>query len=347
LVSLKGSPIGVGSDIGGSIRVPAAFCGVYGLKPSYGRVPWGGAVSSLEGQDSVLPVFGPITSSISGLKTFMEAVIKAKPWLKDPLAVRKKWDEDEYQLKDRDNGRKLCFAIMWDDGLCVPHPPITRALKQVQAALTKAGHSVITWHPIEHKRLGDLVLNIWTAGSTEEFLVTTSASGEPIISTMVPDTEPATPSLLPRTGGLTAYQLWQVQKERRDIRTTYLEHWNDTAKSTGTGRPVDAIICPVAPFAAPPHGRFSYPYYTVVWNALDYTVSILPVTTVDPAIDAKQPRENFIDAVDQAVHDMYEPEVYRDAPVGLQLVGRTLEEEGVIAMTEIVDAALKVAKGQL
>lgn len=164
-------------------------------------------------------------------------------------------------------------------------------------------------------------LNIWTAGSTEEFLVTTSASGEPIISTMVPDTEPATPSLLPRTGGLTAYQLWQVQKERRDIRTTYLEHWNDTAKSTGTGRPVDAIICPVAPFAAPPHGRFrsvalvknsilslnaiaSYPYYTVVWNALDYTVSILPVTTVDPAIDAKQPRENFIDAVDQAVHDM-------------------------------------------
>lgn len=37
-----------------------------------------------------------------------------------------------------------------------------------------------------------------------------------------------------------------------------------------------------------------------------------------------------------------EPEVFRDAPVCLQLVGRTLEEEGVIAMTEIVDTTLKV-----
>ena len=125
------------------MRIPAAFCGVYGLRPSYGRVPYGGAANSLEGQDSVLSVLGPITSSISGLKTFMEAVIKAKPWIKDPLAVRKKWDEDEYQLKDRDNGRKLCFAIMWDDGVCVPHPPITRALKRVQAALATAGHNGI------------------------------------------------------------------------------------------------------------------------------------------------------------------------------------------------------------
>ena len=157
------------------MRTPSSFCGVYGLRPSYGRVPYGGALNSLEGQDSVLSVFGPITSSISGLKTFMKAVIKAKPWLKDPLAVHKKWDEDEYQLKDRDNGHKLCFAIMWDDGVCVPHPPITRALKQVQVALTKAGHNsmlifvqfyyilpiyyaVITWHPIEHKRLGDLTV---------------------------------------------------------------------------------------------------------------------------------------------------------------------------------------------
>ncbi|KAF8560388.1 general amidase [Imleria badia] len=348
LVALKGSPIGVGSDIGGSVRIPSAFCGVYGLRPSYGRVPYGGALNSLEGQDSVLSVLGPITSSISGLKTFMEAVIKAKPWLKDPLAVHKKWDEDEYQLKDRDNGRKLCFAIMWDDGVCVPHPPITRALKRVQAVLTEAGHNVITWYPIEHKRLGDLANDIWSAGATEDYMITTSTSGEPIISTMVPDgNEAAVASFRPRKGGLTAYQLWQVQKERRDVRSTYLEHWNNTVASTGTGRPVDAIICPAAPYAAPPHGHNKYANYTIVWNALDYTASIFPVTAVDPTIDVKQPRETFIDAFDQAVYEMYEPEVFRDAPVCLQLVGRTLEEEGVIAMTEIVDAALKATNGQL
>ena len=133
-------------------------------------------MNSLEGQESVLSVFGPISNSISGLKMFMEAVIKAKPWLKDPLAVRKKWDDDEYQLKDRDHGRKLCFAIMWDDGGCVPHPPIIRALKLVERALTNAGHNstlifmefhrvlfptfyaVVAWHPIKHRKLCDLTV---------------------------------------------------------------------------------------------------------------------------------------------------------------------------------------------
>jgi amidase len=46
LISLKGSPIGFGTDIGGSIRIPAAFCGLYGLRPSAGRLPYEGYVLS-------------------------------------------------------------------------------------------------------------------------------------------------------------------------------------------------------------------------------------------------------------------------------------------------------------
>ncbi len=44
LISLKGSPVGFGTDIGGSIRIPAAFCGLYGLRPSAGRMPYEGYV---------------------------------------------------------------------------------------------------------------------------------------------------------------------------------------------------------------------------------------------------------------------------------------------------------------
>ena len=140
LISLRGSPLGVGSDIGGSIRIPAAFCGLYGLRPSYGRVPYAGAVNSLQGQDSVPSVFGPMCNSISGIKVFMQAVIDQRPWLKDPLAVRKPWDEEAYRLSEHGGGRKLCFAVMWDDDIVIPHPPIIRGLELTKKALLAAGH---------------------------------------------------------------------------------------------------------------------------------------------------------------------------------------------------------------
>ncbi|KAG2120925.1 general amidase [Suillus discolor] len=348
LIALKGSPLGVGSDIGGSVRIPSAFCGIYGLRPSYGRVPYCGAHNSLEGQDSILSVFGPMTNSLSGLKVFMKAVVDSKPWLKDPLAVRKKWDEDEYELTDHGSGKDLCFAIMWDDGVVVPHPPIRRSLEITKAALQKAGHKVVDWKPIKHKLLGEVARDIWNAGSAEDYMITTSVTGEPIIATMELDHADATAaSFRPQNGGITAYQLWQVQKLRQNIRKEYIDHWNATASETGTGRAVDAIICPAAPYAAPPHGKNRYANYTTVWNALDYPATVFPVTTVDPTLDArdeKDPPHRFYGQFDQDVYEMYDPEKFKNAPVCLQLVGRTLEEEAVIKMTEIVDAALAAAK---
>jgi amidase len=52
-----------------------------------------------------------------------------------------------------------------------------------------------------------------------------------------------------------AYQLWQTQKQKRLLRKEYLDRWQATQSITGTGRPMDAIISPVAPYAAPPHGH--------------------------------------------------------------------------------------------
>jgi amidase len=345
LIALKGSPLGIGSDLGGSIRIPSAFCGLYGLRPSYGRVPRYGTRGTLQGQDSVLPVLGPMTNSVAGVKIFMKAVVNAKPWLIDPLAVRKKWDEDEYNLVDHGSGKHLCFAIMWDDGVVVPHPPIRRSLEIAKAALQKAGHKVVDWKPIKHRLLGDITRDIWNAASAEDFAITTSITGEPIITTMeLSDADTAVASFRPQNGGITAYQLWQVQKLRQNIRKEYLDHWEATVSETGTGRPVDAIICPAAPFAATPHGKNRYVDYTAVWNALDYPATIFPVTTVDSILDGKVPPHDFYNDFDKDVYEMYDPEKFKNAPVCLQLVGRTLEEEAVIGMTEIVDAALSAAK---
>ena len=81
------------------------------------------------GQDSIPSVLGPMSNSLSGVKAFMKAVIDLKPWTKDPLAVRKSWDENSYLLKEHGDGKDLCFAIIWNNGIIDPTPPIRRGLQ--------------------------------------------------------------------------------------------------------------------------------------------------------------------------------------------------------------------------
>ena len=54
---------------------------------------------------------------------------------------------------------------------------------------------------------------------------------------------------------LDAYQLWQLSKKRRELRKELLDRWQATESLTGTGRPIDGLICPPAPYAAVPHGQ--------------------------------------------------------------------------------------------
>ena len=122
-----------------SVRIPSAFNGLYGLRPSFNRIPYEGSVNSMEGQDSVPSVLGPISNSLSGVKAFMKAVIGLKPWTRDPLAIRKAWDEEAYQLKEHGDGKDLCFAILWNNGVTTPTPPIHRALETAKRALEAQG----------------------------------------------------------------------------------------------------------------------------------------------------------------------------------------------------------------
>ncbi|KAJ8456762.1 hypothetical protein ONZ45_g18587 [Pleurotus djamor] len=263
LIAMRGSPLGVGSDIGGSVRIPAGFCGLYGLRPSYHRIPIGGCRGVMEGQESVVPVLGPLCNSLAGVKTFTESIITHQPWLKDPNVLRKRWSEEEYRLVDHGFGKSLCFAILWDDGIVVPHPPITRGLEMTKKALIAAGHKVIDWKPLKHAEICQNVSNVWRAGASADFVTHTAKTGEPILSSMDPEhTDPDKPPTRERkVKVIPAYDLWQTHKQKRELREEYFAHWQSTVSSTGTGRPVDAIICPVAPYAALPHGKNKYEHF--------------------------------------------------------------------------------------
>ncbi|TCD71575.1 hypothetical protein EIP91_007322 [Steccherinum ochraceum] len=197
-------------------------------------------------------------------------------------------------------------------------------MEVVRDALVAAGHTVVDWKPHRHHELCNTLNAIWDVGP-EDFAHATASTHEPILTTMNPG--PGRGSRPPQPGSANVRE--------------YLTIWEDTAQGTGTGRPVDAIISPVAPYAAPPHGLNRNSSYTAVWNALDYPTYAFPVTRVDPLQDAKKPPHAFLSVRDQKNYALYDPSTFENAPVGLQLSGRTLEDEAVIGMAELVDRTVK------
>lgn len=151
LIGLRGSPLGFGTDIGGSIRIPAAFNGLYGIRPSAGRMPYEGMANSMDGQNTVVSVVGPLSHSVGGLRLAMKSLLSQQPWLHDPLVLEIPWrDQQEKQILDiikstQDGIGRLCFGLLKHDGVVTPQPPVQRALNIVAATLEKLGHKV--WAP--------------------------------------------------------------------------------------------------------------------------------------------------------------------------------------------------------
>jgi amidase len=154
LMGLRGSCLGIGTDIGGSIRSPAANNGLYGFRPSSYRLPVAGWGATMQGSEHIVPVIGPLSTSLEGIKTFMKVILDRKPWLKEPSLIPFGWRDDQAV-----KGRKLKVAVMWDDGVVKPHPPVLRALKEI---VTKLGDSVeiVDWTPLKHDEAWKIIVSI-------------------------------------------------------------------------------------------------------------------------------------------------------------------------------------------
>jgi len=248
----------------------------------------------------------------------------------------------------------LCFAILWDNQVVRPHPPLQRAMAMTKAALEAAGHKVIDWEPHRHMEIYKNAETIFVADGGHDYRTQCDLSGEPLIHTMVPTDdaheiamdEPYVKSLVGEPSHRSAYDLWALHKEKRELRKSHLDHWERTVERTGTGRPIDAIISPSVAYAAVPHGLNVDSFYTTLCNAMDFTCVSFPVTFVDTRVDLPLPPHEFYHYEDEAIFNLYSTDLFAGCPVGLQLIGRSQEEEAVIAMAEIVDNALKAARAR-
>jgi amidase len=166
LIGLKGSPVGFGTDIGGSIRIPAAFNGLYGIRPSSGRLPYEGMANSMDGQNSILSVVGPLATSVGSLKLVIKGILSQEPWFHDPLVAEIPWrDEHEKIIHDivHMDGGRLVFGVFRDDEVVLCQPPVRRAVDIVIKMAEKLGHKVIEWNPPSHQRGLDIAVWIQPA----------------------------------------------------------------------------------------------------------------------------------------------------------------------------------------
>ncbi|KAL9604624.1 MAG: hypothetical protein Q9219_000344 [cf. Caloplaca sp. 3 TL-2023] len=334
LISLRGSPAGFGTDIGGSVRIPAAFNGLYGLRPSGGRLPYEGVANSMDGQNSVLSVVGPLADSVATLRLLMKSLLSREPWLHDPLVHEIPWREEQAQLSP---DSRLSFAVLRDDGAVSPHPPVRRAIDTVVGALRKQGHKVIDWKPPSHKRGINIILESWLYDSGADVRSAVELSGEPMIPQI--------------TGFYGGDRVKEPPKDatfiaannvaKRGYQKEYMEYWNSTAELTGTGKPVDIVIWPAAPFSASRPTKYTYYGYSAIVNTLDYTTCTLPVTTVDKNVDVVDKNFEPLSDVDKEVMAGYDPEIFDGSHVAVQMIGRRLQEEKVLAVTEYVAGLLK------
>ncbi len=158
-----GGRVGIGSDVAGSVRVPAHFSGIYSLRCSTGRWPRAGMCTSMPGQEGVPSVYSPMARTLDDLAYFTRAVVGMRPWTYDPSVHPLAWRpevEAEYAAAARS---RLRVGVLRTDGVVDPSPACARALEETAEALRRAGHDVVDVvdppSPYEALYLGALLLN--------------------------------------------------------------------------------------------------------------------------------------------------------------------------------------------
>ncbi|KAI4099500.1 MAG: hypothetical protein LQ339_005927 [Xanthoria mediterranea] len=338
LQALRGSSVGFGTDIGGSVRIPAAFCGTYSIKPTHNRVSYRDVANTNPGQDTYASSVGVMGTTIDAIRLVITSILSTSPWLRDPNVVKMPWDSDiETSTLARANadgsasGVPLKVGIYWTDGVVTPQPPVTRGLRIIHGLIQDLKHKIVDWKPPSQTTAKRIHLAFLKADGAHDIHQQLDLSGEPLVPPLRASFQLRDP--IP----LLEYQDLTIQG--KTYSEAYNDYWNST--SNDDGQVVDAVVMPVAPHAAVIPGKFYHTAYTESINLMDYSAVVIPVTKADKSVDTFDHHYQPLNEVDRKNWEAYDPETYDGAPVGLQIVARKWEEEKVWAIAKILDTALR------
>ncbi|KAM0752009.1 amidase signature enzyme [Meredithblackwellia eburnea MCA 4105] len=359
LLGADGTVIGLGTDIGGSVRIPAHYSGCFGIKPCDGRLVIDGVVPGNAGFEAVRGCAGPMARSIDDLEAALRVLINGS------AALARKFPVLPVPYREVKLPKKLKIGYYLSDGFCRTSPACQRAVLETVEALRKRGHDVVEFTPPNLFECMRLFVGLTSAGGYQTLL--SGLKGDPMepslfLSTMGPrlnwflrkvvyvlykyvlrDNKLVEFFNASRTKTVTEMQAWQKQ------RTDYVKEFREEV----WGRlELDAIIAPTQAVPALKHGETSrlspLALATIVYNVVESSAGVVPVTFVDPIKDALptnfleigDPGSKLVEAQLYGPRGAYNSEEMAGLPVGVQVIGAGWEEEKVIELMREVDTAL-------
>jgi len=296
------SPGGIGSDLAGSIRIPAHFCGIAGLKPTVGRVPGAGQFPPSIGPYSLGAAIGPMARSVSdlhllfdvlaGIETSASSGDKARKLLESRRASMSGW-------------RVACYA---DDGVSPVSEETQGAVETAARALADAGLTMEQTRPPGIERGHDLWLKIFSRASVVQlrnvYAGHEEKGGEFVRWRLATADDTPAPSL-------DDYISSWLERDR--LRASLVEWMEETP----------LILAPVGATPAYPHGThkvtvgdrtlntFRAFSYSQTFNVFDLPVVVVPAGRSSEGL-----------------------------PIGVQIIGRPFAEKTVLVAAAIIEEAL-------
>jgi fatty acid amide hydrolase len=337
------SPLGVGTDIGGSIRTPCHFCGICGIKPSLDRLTMRGYRSVLTGQESVRGMGGPMARSVADLFLFFRALDARRMSELDPRvapATSALWDTVKLE--------GLGVGAYENDGVLAPSAAVARATKRASDALRARGCLVRDFalpniRPVLEAYLGVMSADngaaLFTAlaqGGTDPVLqpmkqVASLPAGVRRMMARVADATGQTSFalMLGSMGAKTAAELWRLTAMLRDYRYTLLE----AMKAQG----VEVLLCPPVATAALVHGgskNFTLASsYSIVFNAVQFPAGVVPVTRVRKDETERPANRDWMHKRAAAMDAQSE-----GLPVGVQVVAPPWKDHLALSVMAAIEA---------
>ncbi|PYI01463.1 amidase [Aspergillus sclerotiicarbonarius CBS 121057] len=320
LIAMRGSILGVGTDIAGSIRIPAICDGTFALRPSIDRIPYGGQTDSgRKGLFGIKSCAGPLATSVRDLGLFTKLIVDIDPWQFDSSTIFSTWRTVPAKPK-------LRLGFILEDPHFPVLPPVLNTLTRAVSALKAAGHEVIDLKLPSIKDATLLAFRTFAMDPAMTPLTHIKASGEPTIPS-------AFTTILPNESMPYEYAPHTLETlyDLNDQRETFRERFREIILQNR----IDAIIMPGLSGTASRHDTQGWVPYTVLANVLDYPAIVIPYGKANRADDAKYLR-------DVNYRWPYLPDEIEGAPCSVQILGRTMREEELLRDTATIAAALGV-----